>query len=275
MDYQCLPGWKSIPELSLLSDLPKPPKQIYYMGNFDPHIFSDCVAVIGTRRITDYGRRVIEMMVPKLVYAKKTIVSGFMYGVDQYAHQTAIDAGGKTIAVLGWGITYPLEGYDKKLAERITSSGGLLVSEWEKQKPTLWTFPVRNRIVAAFSKEVIVVEAAGKSGSLITATIAQKLKRMLWAVPGPVTSRVSSATNRLIADGVARMWLGEYESATPVSHDNPIVAILEDEPLTVNDIARKLGKKVEEVGAQLSLLSVTGEVAEKDGKFHPAYVHKD
>lgn len=213
------------------------------------------------------------MLVPRLVQAQKTIVSGFMYGVDQYAHRLAIENGGKTIAVLGWGINQTMEVGDEKLADDIVQSGGLLLSEWEKQKPTLWTFPVRNRIVAALCSDVYVIEAAEKSGSLITASYAFRLKRNLWAVPGPVTSRLSKGTNLLISRGIAKMWTGELPENRRVTEGNPITKLLQDEPLTANDLARRLGLPIEEVGSQLSLLTVTGEVSENDGKFSITYVH--
>jgi DNA processing protein len=267
LPHKRLENWEKLPELIRLTDLPNPPKELYCAGTWKPEIFSSCVAIVGSRRMTDYGRRVIEKIIPPLVFEKKTIVSGFMYGVDQYAHEVCIENGGKTIAVLGWGIKNPLEGTDKKLAEKIISSGGLLVSEWEDQKPTLWTFPVRNRIVAALSEDIIVVEAAVKSGSLITANIARKLKRRLWAVPGPITSRISSGTNALIDQGYARMWLGDTPQQIPIMKD-PLVALVQEEVLTVNDIARKLHKPVSEVGAQLSLLTVTGQLTERGGKYY-------
>lgn len=265
MRFQCLPDWRKVSELSQLSDLPNPPKQLFYSGEFQPELFKNCAAVVGSRRMTEYGRRAIEMIVPKLVFQRRTIVSGFMYGVDQYAHETAIKNGGKTVAVLGWGMSYPLEGADKKLADTIISSGGLLLSEWEDQKPTLWTFPVRNRIVAALCADVIVVEAAQKSGSLITAHIAHKLKRNLWAVPGPITSRTSAGTNALIADGKARMWIDQ--PVEQVLSDDPIVRALGDEALSADELARNLGAPVSDIGAQLSMLTLTGDVEERGGKY--------
>ena len=140
MQHQRIENWKTLPELSRLGDLPNPPKQFFYSGTWDPSLFHSCVAIVGSRRMTEYGRRVIETIIPRFVFEKKTIVSGFMYGVDQYAHEVTIANGGKTIAVLGWGINRALEDTDKKLAESIISSRGLLLSEWEDQKPTLWTF---------------------------------------------------------------------------------------------------------------------------------------
>lgn len=267
MQNQCLPNWQTVAELAGLLDLPHPPKQLYYQGTWDPEVFTHCVAIIGSRRMTEYGRQVIEKIVPRLVFEKKTIVSGFMYGVDQYAHEVCIKNGGKTIAVLGWGINRVLEDADKKLGDAIVASGGLLLSEWEDQKPTLWTFPVRNRIVAALSRDVIVIEAAEKSGSLITATIAQKLKRTLWAVPGPITSRLSTATNALIAQGKASMWLGDAPVSLSLS-DDPIISTLQMSALTADELARTLRKPVQDIGAQLSLLSLTGQLVERGGKYY-------
>jgi DNA processing protein len=266
---------KKLPELIRLSDLPSPPKHLFYAGTWDPALLSSCVAIIGSRRMTEYGRMVIEKIVPQLVFEKKTIVSGFMYGVDQYAHQVCVENGGKTIAVLGWGIKQPLEGADKKLADGIIKSGGLLLSEWEDQKPTLWTFPVRNRIVAALSEDIIVVEAALKSGSLITANIARKLKRRLWAVPGTITSKLSAGTNMLISEGYAKMWLGSAPKIQIQKSDDPLLSALEGDGLTANDIARKLGKPVSDIGAQLSLLSVTGQLLERGGKYYLNYVDQN
>lgn len=266
MHYQHLPDWSKLSELVNVLDLKNPPKELYFRGKWKPGLFSTCVAIVGSRRMTEYGRQVIEKIVPRLVFEKKTIVSGFMYGVDQYAHQVCLENGGKTIAILGWGIKQTLEGTDKKLAERIIASGGLMLSEWEDQKPTLWTFPVRNRIVAALCDDVIVVEAAVKSGSLITARLALELKRTLWAVPGPITSRTSEGTNMLIAKGHARMWTEENKNVE--KSGNPLVDLLSDEALSADDIARKLNKSVADVGAQLSMLTITGDLVERGGKFY-------
>ncbi len=267
LPYKNVENWRKLSELAKLKDLSNPPRDVYVAGTWSPDIFTSCVAIVGSRRMTDYGRRVIEKIVPRLVFEKKTIVSGFMYGVDQYAHEVCMASGGKTIAVLGWGITQELTGTDRKIADRIISSGGLLLSEWKDQKPTLWTFPIRNRIVAALSDDIIVVEAAVKSGSLITANIARKLKRRLWAVPGEITSRISSGANLLIDQGYARMWLGDTPQQIPIMKD-PLVALVQEEVLTANDIARRLGKPVSEIGAQLSLLTVSGQLVERGGKYY-------
>ena len=219
--------------------------------------------------MTQYGRIVVEKLVPQLVDAGYTIVSGFMYGVDQAAHRQCLACGGRTIAVLGWGINWDgLDHEDKKLMSEIEKKG-LVISEWEDQKPTLWTFPMRNRIVAAIAHDVFVVEAAVKSGALITAKIAAKLKRTMWAVPGPITSSVSEGTNQLIAQGFARMWLPHAETRPPlVSSSNPIVKLLETEGLDASGIARTLHQPIDEVGAQLSLLTLSGDIIEREGTYY-------
>lgn len=263
MSYFYVDNWPT------LADVTPPVKGLYVQGQASANLLTDCVAVVGSRRLTEYGKQVIEKLVPQLVMAGKTIVSGFMYGTDQYAHHTCVDCGGKTIAVLGWGITYRLTGYEQTLADQIMAGGGVLLSEWENQKPLLWTFPVRNRIVAGLAREVYVIEAAEKSGSLITAELAMKFHRKVWAVPGPVTSKVSAGTNRLIAEGKAVPWLAQQADITGkvLAHD-PVLDLLADEPLTANEIARKLNQPVAAVGAQLSLFTVTGELTEREGKYY-------
>jgi DNA processing protein len=250
-----------------LQDLSDPPKQLYYQGNLNPEIFGNCAAVVGSRRMTDYGRQVIEKLVPKLVFEKKTIVSGFMYGVDQYAHKVCLENGGKTIAVLGWGIETKLVDTDAQLAKNIIDAGGLLLSEWRDQVPALWTFPIRNRIVAALCEEVYVIEAAAQSGSLITANLALKLKRKLWAVPGPITSKTSMGTNDLIASKKAEMWLDKPVQQELII-DDPVLQLLENEALTTDEVARKLARPVADVGAELSILLLSGKVTERGGKYY-------
>ena len=257
------------PPIKRLADLSSPPKQLYYRGTWDEALFTKCAAVVGSRRMTQYGRMVVEKLVPQLVEAGFTIASGFMYGVDQAAHRECLECGGRTIAVLGWGMNWNgLDREDKNLMEEIEKKG-LVLSEWEEQKPALWTFPQRNRIVAAISQELYVVEAAEKSGALITARIARTLKRTIWAVPGPVTSKTSEGTNQLLADNLARMWLpvrGAQKNETAVT--NPLVRLLETEPMHASDIARALGEPIDKIGAQLSLLVLAGDVVEREGTFY-------
>ena len=212
--------------------------------------------------MTDYGKRVIEKIVPQLVQDGWTIVSGFMYGVDQYVHQTCIECGGRTIAVLGWGI-------DQETDTKIIDSGGLLLSLWKDQKGTLWTFPARDRVMAAIGHELIVVEAGIKSGSLITAEMAYNLKKPIWAVPGPITSSVSVGTNMLIAEGRAKI-LNNFQfsiSNLQSNSNDPILQLIQDQGLDVSEIARRLGKSASEIGSELTMLMLKGDVEEREGKY--------
>ncbi len=224
------------------------------------------MTIVGSRRMTDYGKRVIEKIVPQLVQDGWTIVSGFMYGVDQYVHNTCIESGGRTIAVLGWGI-------DQETDTKIINSGGLLLSLWKDQKGTLWTFPARDRVMAAIGHELIVIEAGVKSGSLITAEMAYKLKKPIWAVPGPITSSVSAGTNQLIADGKAKIY--QYHPLNPplnLRGGNPqegeILDLISDQGLDVSEIARRLGRSASDIGSELTMLMLRGEVEEREGKYY-------
>lgn len=256
-------------ELKSLLQLSTPPKKLYFKGTWRSEVFANCAAVVGSRRMTDYGARVVEKIIPQLISQGQTIVSGFMYGVDQYAHQVAVEAGGVTVAVLGWGISNKLSGDDAKLAKKIIDAGGLLLSEWQDQKGAHWTFPLRNRIVAALCQDIIVVEAAENSGSLITARAGLRLKRTVWAAPGPITSRTSRGTNRLIAGGKAKMWLGESKVQLALSQSSdPLLQLLENEALTADELSRKLNLAVSELGAQLSLLLLSGQIMEKGGRYY-------
>jgi len=268
MDYQEIKNWQEIAELNKLLDLSTPPKKLFFQGKWNPKIFENCTTIVGSRKMTSYGQRVVEKIMPQLIQQGKTVVSGFMYGVDQYVHRVCVESGGLTVAVLGWGIDKKLSGEDLKLAKKIIETGGILLSEWESQQPTHWTFPARNRIVAALSREVIVVEAAEKSGSLITARLANRLKRTLWAVPGPITSRTSVGTNNLIATGLAKMWLGTATQTPIFITDDPIMEILLNEALTADELSRNLQLPIAEVGAKLSILLLSGQVIEKDGKYY-------
>ncbi|MBI2008308.1 DNA-protecting protein DprA [Candidatus Amesbacteria bacterium] len=249
--------------------------KVYWKGEWDGKLFEKCAAVVGSRRMTQYGQRVVEKLVPVLVHEGWTIVSGFMYGVDQAAHKTCLDCGGRTIAVVGWGINWQgISEEDSKLESRITNNGGLIISEWKEQQPAYWTFPARNKIVAGLSERIYVVEAAAKSGALITAEMGRQLGREIWAVPGPITSSVSVGVNRLIGSGQAKMWLPgesvrveEYKSVSNRKNAE-IYALLQNEVLTVDDLVRATGRRAEEIGSELTMMMLSGDIVEKDGKYY-------
>ena len=264
-----------------------PIKELWWEGNRG--LLADTnkyLAIVGSRRMTDYGRRVLEMIMPDLVQAGLIIVSGMMYGVDQEAHKLCLKYGGKTIAVLGWGIEWPgLTREDRELQEKIAKEG-LVISEWEKKKPELWTFPARNRIVAGLADSVLVTEAALKSGSMVTVTWAQKFGKSVLAIPGPITSKVSAGTNQLIAAGRAKMVLSAEDilcsyglQRTPTqlvmftgaertnNFPHRILELLENEPLTTDEMVRILCDKVEKINVVLTEMNLSELIEERNGKW--------
>jgi len=159
------------------------------------------VTIVGSRRATSYGREVARDLGRELASAGMVVISGLAFGIDACAHRGALDAGGKTIAVLGCGpdTSYPAahRGLWRQIAET-----GVVISELPPgSTPWRWSFPARNRVMAALAGMTVVVEAAARSGSLITADLAADLGRDLGAVPGPVTSRASAGPNELLAGG--------------------------------------------------------------------------
>ena len=185
----------------LLKEIFNPPQKLYLEGDFVPADFEKSIAIVGTRNFTPYGKEVADYFAKNLARFGLTIVSGLARGIDTFAHQAALEAGGRTIAVLGTGLNniYPAE--NKKLAQNIIKSG-VLVSEFEPEEgPMPYHFPQRNRIIAGLSKATLVIEAPIKSGSLITARFALEQNREVFCVPGPIFSKNSEGTNYLISEG--------------------------------------------------------------------------
>ncbi len=242
------------------------PKSLWQMGEADLGSFEKCAAVIGSRRMTNYGRQVTEKLIAELVGEGWVIVSGGMYGVDIAAHNAAIECGGKTVVVLGMGIKNC--DLDARMIQKILSRGGLILSEWDDQKGALWTFPRRNRIVAAMCQRIYVVEAGIKSGSLITVEIGEKLGRKIWAVPGPVTSKVSEGTNMLIATDRAKLWTPGNVIERRSSNNTEIYTLLQSEILSIDEIAIILSRPAAEIGAELTMMQLKGEVGERGGKYY-------
>lgn len=182
--------------IKILNYIPPPAGQITKIFKMP------AMAVVGTRKVTEYGKKATETIVLGLVENKLVVVSGLARGVDGIAHRQAIDCKGLTIAVLGNGLdsVYPPE--HKSLAEEVVKSGGALVSEFPLDTPLAReNFPARNRIISGLSLGVVVTEAAESSGSLITASCAAEQGREVFAVPGPITSPLSQGTAQLIKKG--------------------------------------------------------------------------
>ncbi len=178
-----------------------PPPLLYVRGQMLPQdVFS--LAIIGTRHLTDYGRRQTRRLGEALAKAGFTIISGLARGIDTLAHQAALNVGGRTLAVLGSGHSklYPPE--NQSLADSIVASGGAVLSEYPPLHPSArWTFPQRNRIVSGLSLGVCVIEAPLKSGAMISARLAGEQGRDIFAVPGAIDSETSRGCHQLIRDG--------------------------------------------------------------------------
>ncbi len=193
----------------LLREIPDPPITLYVLGNWQECFEMPCIGVVGSRRCSTYGQNASEMLGRDLAAHGICVVSGFARGIDSAAHQGAIDAKGKTIAVFGTGIDkiYPKE--NAKLVRLILDSGGAIVSQFPLGTPPLReNFPYRNRIISGLSLGILVVEASERSGSLITARLAMEQNREVLAVPGNITSKNSFGTNYLIKSGakLVQQW---------------------------------------------------------------------
>ncbi len=191
---------------ALLREIADPPITLYVKGAWQECLDAPCVAIVGSRRASTYGQNTATMLARELAARGVTIVSGLARGVDAAAHRGALEAGGRTVAVLGTGVDeiYPRD--HDKLAAEILAQQGALVSQFPLATPPLpENFPYRNRIISGLSLGVALVEAAENSGSLITARLAMEQNREVFAVPGNITSRNSFGTNYLIKAAGAKL----------------------------------------------------------------------
>ncbi len=270
----------------LLKDLASAPYLIYVRGNRD--ILSDkSLAVVGSRKFTEYGKRATEKLCRDLVRAGLTIVSGLALGIDAIAHRETLDAGGTTIAVLGTGIDdetiYPRDNFN--LAKSIIASGGALITEYPPKTPSLkQNFPARNRIMAGLSLGTLVVEAAFDSGSLITAGLALEFGREVFAVPGSVFSAQSEGANYLIKNGaklassssdiLEELRLGspakkssasrEYEPKS--EEEKKLWNVIGTDPLHVDRISKMTKLNPAIVNSVLAMMEIQGAVRNIGGQ---------
>ncbi|MGL4595731.1 MAG: DNA-processing protein DprA [Thermoguttaceae bacterium] len=228
-----------------------PPPILYIRGTILPQdAFS--IAVIGTRRLTMYGKRQTTRLSAALSKSGFTIISGLAHGIDTAAHRAALDAKGRTLAVLGSGLcdVYPSE--NRELSQQIVESGGAVLSEYPPHHPpATWTFPQRNRIVVGLSLGVLVIEAPIKSGAMISARMAGEQGRDLFAVPGPIESEQSRGTHQLIRDGAYLVEsvddilnvLGPMTK--PVSHPRSKLPIRHPNETSLNDIEQAVLRQID------------------------------
>ncbi len=186
---------------AIFMHLRHPPPQFYAQGNANLLIQKPMLGIVGSRRATPYGKEVTLDLSYKLASCGAVIVSGLAFEVDSIAHRGALDAGGKTIAVLPGSLDniYPQAHYG--LAQEILKQNGLLISEHRQHIPAPYDFVERNRLIAALSQVLLVTEAADKSGTFHTVKYAQKLNKDIAVVPGNITSPMSNGVNRLFFEG--------------------------------------------------------------------------
>lgn len=190
----------------LLREIFDPPITLYVKGEWSGCLDEPCVAIVGSRRSSTYGQNAAMMLARDLAGRGLTIISGLARGIDAAAHRGALEAGGRTVAVMGTGLDqiYPRD--HRKLTEEILEKGGALLSEFPLETPPApQNFPYRNRVISGLSLGVLIVEAAENSGSLITARLALEQGREVFAVPGNITSRNSFGTNYLIKGAGAKL----------------------------------------------------------------------
>ncbi|OHA84103.1 MAG: DNA protecting protein DprA [Candidatus Yonathbacteria bacterium RIFCSPLOWO2_01_FULL_47_33b] len=272
-----------------LLEIPQPPETLYVRGTLpDPTQFY-YLAVVGSRKFTNYGREAVERIIGGLAGYPICIVSGLAMGIDAIAHRVALDAGLPTVAIPGSGldssVIYPRS--NLALAREIIENGGALLSEFAPDlRAAPWTFPQRNRIMAGISQSTLVIEAEEKSGTLITARLAVDYNRNVFAVPGSIFSASSKGTNKLIRQGATPITsaqdlleeLGLVEQAfgpdtkqepldlTLYSPDEQAILILLDEPMSREDILSAVSLPSASTLSTLTILEIKGVVCEKMGK---------
>jgi len=259
-----------------LKSIEQPPPVIYLKGTFEEND-NFAVAIVGTRHLTGYGRQVTQELSSFLARNGITVISGLARGIDSIAHDAALNAGGRTIAVLGCGvdIVYPPE--HRALSQRIQEHGAIISDYYPGTQPEGINFPPRNRIISGLSTASVIIEAGEKSGALITAEFAANQGREVFAVPGPIYAPRSKGTNRLIRDGALPLTdfnellaaldltqVEEYRYAKKVIQKDEIEELLsgviKEEPLHIDEIKNATGLSMEKVSAALVMMELKGIV---------------
>jgi len=252
------------------------PPVLYIKGSFTPED-EYSLTVVGTRRASAYGRQVTDELVTELARSKITIISGLARGIDSIAHRSALEAGGRSIAVFACGLDYiyPLE--NAGLAEEIVKKGAIISEHPLGVKPRPEHFPRRNRILSGLGLGVLVVEASSKSGALITANLALEQNREVFAVPGSILSQTSRGTNNLIKEGAklvsdcsdileelnitALAKQVELKEVIPASDkESLILKKLGAEPVYIDEICHASGLPMSQVSSTLAMMEIKGLV---------------
>jgi len=258
---------------SLLMHLHRPPLILSVRGLWPPE--RKTLAIVGARAATGLGRRTAALFATRASELGVPVISGLARGIDRWALAAAVDAGGWALAVLGCGmdVAYPRE--NRELQARMARCGTLISEFPLGMRPDRWTFPRRNRIIAALSKAVLVVEAGERSGALITASHALDLGREVWAVPGAIDAELSIGCNRLILDGalpaISVDLLAEFlgMAATgrvdTAAESDPLLVALGDSSLSVDELSEAAGIDARSTAGRLMALQLEGRVRRLPG----------
>lgn len=270
----------------LLRNIYDPPKKLHVWGRLPDFDLHPPIAIIGSRKPTDYGQKNAHELATKLTEAGFTIVSGLAYGIDSISHRACVEKNGMTVAVIGSGLDRIYPEMYQKLAEQIIETGGAVISEYELgTAPLPFNFPKRNRIISGMSLGTVVVEAAIDSGSLITARSALDQGREVFAVPGPIGNVNTAGTHRLIRDGAAlidsaqdvidilenklpQAWKTKFagQSFGIGDRERKILDYLGSEPQLTDVLLDKCGLALPEILSALTQLECAGLIKDKDGK---------
>lgn len=261
----------------LLREIPDPPVFLYTKG--DLSICNQaCIALVGTRKMSLYGKRAAQEFTSVFVRVGVVTVSGLAQGIDSEVAKETLRSGGRTVAVLGHGLGMIYPAHHKELAEHIVEGGGLLLSEYSVDtEPSSHTFPERNRIIAGLSLGTVVLEAPKESGAMITARLALEDNREVFAVPGQVFNENSQGCNTLIAKGHAHLAMDPQDVLREVgivvsdteeetnyipadTNEGKIFAALTSMPQKVDDIVERTALDPATIGAKLTVLELAGAV---------------
>lgn len=273
---------------SKLKNIPDAPIVIYYRGDLSIAESEHILGVVGTRKPSSYGRDVAERFVFEIARAGVVTVSGLAYGIDSVVANQTLKAKGKTIAVLGGGLSKIYPSTNQNLADEIVNAGGLIISEYKPtDNPTQYTFPERNRIISGISDGVLIIEAGEKSGSLITAEHALNQGRELFVVPGNLTSFQSRGSNRLIYEiphcmvidpknildslGVSPKLDNEDAQKIEVQltmAQKLVYDLLKVEDMHFDDLAKKLNMSPRDLNVLLTDMEMIGIIKSQSGNYY-------
>lgn len=274
-----------------LKKIENPPKRLYAQGNIEL-LKTNIISIIGSRACSENGEKLAKQFSEELVYQGITIASGMAIGIDAIAHQTTLQEKGRTIAVLGNGLKHIFPPENKELYQQIIKNGGLVITEYPpEEKAESLKFLERNRIVSGLSLGILVIEAAHRSGTSVTAKIAKQQGKKVFALPHEVDDKHGKGTNRLIQEGAQIVTCTEdiikefpflvYKKLPPKKKErsqkqrkicenknyNDIYQLIPEEPISVDEIYKKSKKNIAEVNHTLLMLELEGYIKKVVGGY--------